>query len=46
MNNDESDVETLHCPKCGEDQKGAYALLGHIYTSHWIVNEGEVGGDV
>lgn len=34
-----SESEVLHCPTCGSDHHGAYALLGHIYTNHWIVDE-------
>jgi len=32
-------AEVLHCPKCGSQHHGPYALLGHIYTNHWITDE-------
>jgi len=31
--------DDLHCPTCGEPAHNAYALLGHIYTNHWIVDD-------
>lgn len=32
----------LHCPKCGEGAHNAYALLGHIYSNHWILDDAEL----
>jgi len=37
--------EELHCPKCGHVTLGAYALLGHIYTKHYVANKNELKDD-
>lgn len=39
---DQSRTEKPHCPKCGEQAHNAYALLGHIYTNHWILDDDEL----
>jgi len=34
--------ELLACPKCGSEHRGPYAVLGHITTEHWIVDDDEL----
>lgn len=34
--------EILACPKCGREMAGPYAVLGHIYTEHWILDDDEL----